>query len=306
MSVRPILVPVLCLVLLPGAASAQPATVGGDVRDETGAALTGVSVELRSATGESALTTTDAAGSYHFARVAHGKYQLAFTLLNFATVRREVVITASPVQVDTVLHLALNADITVTGKRTFANLADVENPAENLVGIAQAASQGAITARQLEQRPLMRDGEVLETVPGVIVTQHSGEGKANQYFLRGFNLDHGTDFATVVAGIPVNLPTHAHGQGYSDLNFLIPELVTGAQFSNGPYYADQGDFATAGSSNVNYANVLDRSIARLEAGGEGYERALFAVSPRVGPGHLVAAIELGHNDGPWTRPDGYQ
>src|SRR5437867_1639810 len=221
MSVRPILVPVLCLVLLPGAASAQPATVGGDVRDETGAALTGVSVELRSATGESALTTTDAAGSYHFARIAPGQYQLAFTLLNFATVRREVVIAASPVQGDTVL--------------------------------------------QLEQRPLMRDGEVLETVPGMIVTQHSGEGKANQYFLRGFNLDHGTDFATVVAGMPVNMPTHAHGQGYTDLNFLIPELVTGVQFSKGPYYADQGDFATAGSSNVNYANLLDRPIVRLGA-----------------------------------------
>ena len=136
--------------------------------------------------------------------------------------------------------------MTVTGKRTFTNLADVENPAENLVGIAQSASQGAITAQQLDVRPLMRAGEVLETVPGVIVTQHSGEGKANQYFLRGFNLDHGTDFATTVAGMPVNMPTHAHGQGYSDLNFLIPELVTGVQFSKGPYYAEQGDFATAG------------------------------------------------------------
>ena len=171
----------------------------------------------------------------------------------------------------------------MTGKRTFANLADVENPAENLVGIAQAASQGAITAKQLDERPLMRDGEVLETVPGLIVTQHSGEGKANQYFLRGFNLDHGTDFATTVAGMPVNMPTHAHGQGYTDLNFLIPELVTGVQFSKGPYYADQGDFATAGSSNINYANALERSIARVEVGGEGFARGLFAASPARRP-----------------------
>ena len=96
---------------------------------------------------------------------------------------------------DEVMHLSLNADVVVVGKRTFANLADVENPAENLVGIAQSASQGAITARQLDVRPFMRQGEVLETVPGVIITQHSGEGKANQYFLRGFNLDHGSDFA---------------------------------------------------------------------------------------------------------------
>ena len=119
------------------------------------------------------------------------------------------------------LHLSLNAEVTVVGKRTFANLADVENPAENLVGVAQSASQGAITARQLEVRPLMRQGEVLETIPGVILTQHNGERKANQYLLRGFNLDHGSDFAIIVAGTPVNMPTHAHSQGYSDLNFLV-------------------------------------------------------------------------------------
>jgi len=113
------------------------------------------------------------------------------------------VAASGTVRLDAVLHLSLSADVTVTGKRTFANLADVENPAENLVGIAQAASQGAITSRQLDERPLMRDGEVLETVPGLIVTQHSGEGKANQYFLRGFNLDHGTDFASTVGGMPI-------------------------------------------------------------------------------------------------------
>ena len=105
----------------------------------------------------------------------------------------------------------------------------------------------------------MRAGEVLETVPGVVISQHSGEGKANQYYLRGFNLDHGTDFATTVAGMPVNMPTHAPRQGYSDLNFLIPELVSGVQFSKGPYFADQGDFATAGAANINYVNALDAS-----------------------------------------------
>ena len=112
----------------------------------------------------------------------------------------------------------------------------------------------------------MRQGEVLETVPGVIITQHSGEGKANQYFLRGLNLDHGSDFAMTVAGAPVNMVTHAHSQGYADLNFLIPELVAGVQYSKGPYYADLGDFATAGASNINYATQLDRPIAQLQAG----------------------------------------
>ena len=177
-----------------------------------------------------------------------------------------------PVVDDEVMRLSLSADVVVIGRRTFTNLADVKNPAEDLVGIAASASQGAITSRQLEVRPFMRQGEVLETVPGVIITQHSGEGKANQYFLRGLNLDHGSDFAMTVAGAPVNMVTHAHSQGYADLNFLIPELVAGVQYSKGPYYADLGDFATAGASNINYATQLDRPIAELQAGSYGFGR----------------------------------
>jgi outer membrane receptor protein involved in Fe transport len=303
---RVIVIAALTLAIVANA-SAQTSSVVGVVRDETGALLPAVSVELKGGGRSIASMVTDARGTYRFDRVVPGHYQVSFALLNFATVRRDVeVAAAGPSRADAVLHLALNADVTVTGTRRFANLADVENPTENLVGIAQAASQGAITARQLDERPLMRDGEVLEAVPGVIVTQHSGEGKANQYFLRGFNLDHGTDFATVVAGMPVNIPTHAHGQGYSDLNFLIPELVSGVQFSKGPYYADQGDFATAGSSNINYANMLAKPVAHVEAGGGGYARALFAASPPLGAGHLIAALEVAHNDGPWGHPDEYR
>ena len=111
----------------------------------------------------------------------------------------------------------------------------------------------------------MRQGEVLETVPGVIVTQHSGEGKANQYFLRGFNLDHGSDFAVSVAGAPVNMPTHAHSQGYADVNFLIPEIVAGVQFSKGPYFADQGDFATAGVGDDHLCDVAGASVPHARA-----------------------------------------
>lgn len=296
----------IVVFVLATAAAARAADVTGLVRDETGGALPGVTVELRGPSTPQPVVT-DAQGAYRVRSIAPGTYQVVFTLINFATVRRAVDVGASaPTTVDVVMHLALNADVTVTGKRTFANLADVENPAENLVGIAQAASQGAITAQQLETRPLMREGEVLETVPGVIVAQHSGEGKANQYFLRGFNLDHGTDFATTVAGMPINLPTHAHGQGYTDINFLIPELVTGVQFSKGPYYADQGDFATAGSTNINYANVLDKPIANIEGGAEGYGRALFAASPKLGAGHVVAAFEFEHNNGPWVHADNYR
>jgi len=292
---------VMCLC----ASMARAADLSGTVHDASGGVLPGVTVEIRADQTAARTVVTDAQGAYRFDDVTAGRYQILFTLINFATVRRDVDVQAST-RVDAIMQLALNADVTVTGKRTFANLADVDNPAEDLVGIAQSASQGAITARQIEERPLMRDAEVLEAVPGVIVTQHSGEGKANQYFLRGFNLDHGTDFATTVAGLPVNLPSHAHGQGYTDLNFMIPELVTGVQFSKGPYYADQGDFATAGSSNINYANALDRPIAHVEVGEQGYARAVFAASPQLGRGHLVAAIEAAHNDGPWEHPDDYQ
>ena len=137
----------------------------------------------------------------------------------------------------------------------------------------------------------MRPGEVLEAVPGVVISQHSGEGKANQYYLRGFNLDHGTDFATTVAGMPVNMPTHGHGHGYSDLNFLIPELASGVQFSKGPYFADHGDFATAGTANINYTNTLIRPIVR--AGRRPGASAARSRRRRRGRrGHLLGAFEV--------------
>src|SRR4029453_4997480 len=148
--------------------------------------------------------------------------------------------------------------------------------------------------------------EVLEAVPGMIITQHSGEGKANQYFLHGFNLDHGSDFAMTVAGTPVNMPTHAHSQGYSDINFLIPELVAGVQFSKGPYFADQGDFATAGAGNINYTNSLARPIVRVGGGGQGFGRVLAPPSTPAGKGTLLGALEVQRNDGPWHEPDDFR
>jgi outer membrane receptor protein involved in Fe transport len=281
--------------------------VTGHVTDETGGSLPGVTVELRGQTAP-LVTVTDGEGRYVFENVAPGTYQLSIRLINFADVNHSnlKVEAGKAVTTDEVLHLSLNAEVVVIGKRTFVNLADAEHPAENLVGIAASASQGAITAKQLDVRPFMRQGEVLETVPGVIITQHSGEGKANQYFLRGFNLDHGSDFAMTVAGTPVNMPTHAHSQGYSDINFLIPELVAGVQYSKGPYFADQGDFATAGAGNINYATTLDRPLVRLEGGTYDFGRVLMAASPRLGRGNVLAAFETSTNSGPWSVPDSYR
>src|SRR5262245_5947643 len=289
------------------AQSTAGARVKGRITDETGAALPGVTVELLGSR-EPVEVVTDTTGDYSFDGVAPGTYQLSMRLINFATVNHKdlTVQVGQVVTNDEVMHLSLSAEVVVVGKRTFTNLADVENPAEDLVGIALSASQGAITARQLDLRPFMRQGEVLETVPGVIITQHSGEGKANQYFLRGFNLDHGSDFAMTVAGTPVNMPTHAHSQGYSDINFLIPELVAGVQYSKGPYFADQGDFATAGAGNINYATTLDRPLVRLETGTYGFGRVLLAASPKIGKGNLLAAFETSTNSGPWTVPDSYK
>ncbi len=179
----------------------------------------------------------------------------------------------------------------------------VHGRADDLLGTARSASQGAIGEADLEDLPLLRRGELLEAVPGLVVTQHSGDGKANQYFLRGFNLDHGTDFAFSVDGVPVNLPSHAHGQGYSDLNFLIPELVDTISFEKGPFYPEIGDFSGAGAADIHLVDRLPEGILNVQGGMFGYARALAAASPKVGPGTLLYAVEYDHYDGPWVLPE---
>ena len=177
--------------------------------------------------------------------------------------------------------------------------------ADDLTGLADSATQGTVGLDHLRARPLLRPGELLETVPGVIITQHSGAGKANQYFLRGFNLDHGTDFATSLNGMPINLPTHGHGQGYTDLNWIIPELVTRIDYRKGPYGAADGDFASAGAADMTYASTLPSSLWQLEGGSFGYARGVFASSPKLGNGTLLYGVELMHEDGPWQQRDNF-
>jgi hypothetical protein len=288
------------------AAAGQVAGVTGRVYDQTGAALPGVSVELvHRVTGTTQTTVSGIDGRYQFANAAPGDAELTFRLLNYSVARRSIVVNDDGVVVNVTLSLALQADVIVTAPATFRNVADVDNPAENLVGIASSASEGAVTAAQLSARPMMRPGEVLETVPGMIVSQHSGEGKANQYYLRGFNLDHGTDFSTTVGGVPVNTPTGAHAHGYADASFIIPELVSGVQFKKGPYFAEEGDFSAAGAANINYVNTLPATVS-LSAGDRGWGRVFAAASPAFGGGHVLAALELNTNDGPWLRPDDYR
>ncbi len=180
---------------------------------------------------------------------------------------------------------------------------EIQGHYDNGVGTSDAASQGTVNAKLIENRSTLRPGEVLEFVPGLVVTQHSGEGKANQYFLRGFNLDHGTDFATFVAGMPINARSHAHGQGYMDLNFLIPELVERIDYKKGTYYADEGDFASAGAAHIHLYNALAKSVASLTVGEHQFTRGLFANSTAVGAGTLLYGLELTHDNNSFELPE---
>jgi outer membrane receptor protein involved in Fe transport len=171
-----------------------------------------------------------------------------------------------------------------------------------LGGSPRAASEGTVLAEQLENRPLLRVGELLEVVPGLIVTQHTGDGKANQYFLRGFNLDHGTDFLTRVDGVPVNLPTHGHGQGYLDMNFVIPELIDRIVYRKGTYYPEYGNFSAAGAADLTHKTAAKPFLA-YTGGENGYSRAVAGGSMAALGGSLLAGVEADRTDGPWLLPE---
>jgi hypothetical protein len=196
-------------------------------------------------------------------------------------------------------------DTTPTSRPTRIEKVTVEGREGSLIGTAASAGEGVVSGLELGRRPLLRPGEVLETVPGLIATQHSGAGKANQFFLRGFNLDHGTDLRTTFLGLPMNLPSHGHGQGYTDLQLVIPELIESVSFRKGPYQARDGDFGSAGSADIEYRRRLDEGLVRFEAGSFRHARSLVAGSVAAGQGDLLLGVELMHRDGPWVNPDDY-
>ncbi len=176
----------------------------------------------------------------------------------------------------------------------------VSSSRDTLQGQASSASEGILTGAQIRSRPLSRVGDLLEAVPGLSAAQHSGDGKANQLFLRGFNLDHGTDFATYVDGVRINFATHAHGQGYTDAYFLIPELMQTLRFRKGPYDAEDGDFSAVGSIRFSTANRVAQPLAVLEGGSFGYRRVLALGSTKLGSLAWLFAAELVRDDGPWV------
>lgn len=176
---------------------------------------------------------------------------------------------------------------------------------ERRIGEAGAASEGGVAGADIEVRPLLRPGELLEATPGLIATQHSGGGKANQFFLRGFNLDHGTDFSVYQDDVPLNFRTHGHGQGYLDVNGLIPETVRRVDYRKGPYRADAGDFSFVGSSTITTQDRMDPFVA-VEAGQYGYRRLVAGGSAQVGKGDLLMVGQAKYNDGPWQLPENFQ
>lgn len=178
------------------------------------------------------------------------------------------------------------------------------NPGANVAQLpVGAASEKNISGTDVNARPLSRPVEALEVAPGLIITQHSGDGKANQYFLRGVNLDHGTDLAITIDGMPVNMRTHGHGQGYADMNFLIPELISVVNVRKGPYFADEGDFSSVGAIHVSVIDSVARTMASITTGSFGYNRAFGVTSGKTGDGNLLVAAEANIYNGPWDDPD---
>ena len=168
----------------------------------------------------------------------------------------------------------------------------------DLVGSADSASDGIVGYDDILDRPLTRVGELVEFIPGMIAVMHSGGGKANQYFLRGINLDHGTDFSINFDGMPVNLRSHAHGNGYLDMNFIIPELVETITYSKGTHHAEQGDFSSAGSSDFKTYDQLEHGTVKFTWGSEKHQRLFMANSWDTGPGTFLMGGTIKKYDGP--------
>src|SRR5277367_2238114 len=271
--------------------------LSGTVVDTSGAVLAGATVQVRNANGTLQMTTqTGANGSFIISELPAGNYRLVVS--NPGLESKEIPVTIGTTEPPAPLHISLAVG-------SVSTTINVQGREDSLIGIADSASQGTVGATEIQDRPILRAGEILETIPGVIITQHAGGGKANQYFLRGFNLDHGTDFAIFLDGMPLNLPSHAHGEGYADMNTVIPEFVERIDFEKGPYYADVGNYGSAGAAHVEYFKSLPENFFKVEGGMYGYGRAVFGVSHKLGLGSLLYGGEVYHDDGPLKHPDNY-
>jgi hypothetical protein len=274
-------------------ANAQGITqLSGTVVDTSGAVLAGATVQVRSANGAVQMTTqTDANGCFAISGLSAGNYRLVLSSPGLQT--KEIPVTMGTTDALAPLRISLAVS-------SVSTTIKVQGREDSLIGVADSATQGTVGGTEIQDRPILRSGEILETIPGVIITQHAGGGKANQYFLRGFNLDHGTDIAIFIDDMPLNLPSHAHGEGYADMNIVIPEFVERVNFEKGPYYADIGNYGSAGAAAVVYFKTLPQNFFQVEGGMYGYGRFVFGVSRKLGKGKLLYGGEVYHDNGPWT------
>jgi hypothetical protein len=271
--------------------------LSGTVVDTSGAVIAGASVHVMSANGTVHRTAHSGTnGSFVFSGLAAGNYQIIVMNPGFAS--KEIQVSVGTAGAPAPLRIAL-----VVG--AVSTTVNVQGREDDLIGVAESGTQGTVGATEIQDRPILRSGEVLETVPGLIITQHAGGGKANQYFLRGFNLDHGTDIAIFLDDMPLNLPSHAHGEGYSDMNTVIPEFVKRVDFEKGPYYANVGNFSSAANAHVEFAQALPENFFKVEGGTHTYGRAVFGASQKLGAGNLLYGGEEYYYDGPWVHPDGF-
>jgi outer membrane receptor protein involved in Fe transport len=269
----------------------------GTVVDASGAVIARATVQVRNANGTTLRTTqSDSNGAFILTGLPAGDYRLVVSSAGFEV--KEIPLTIRTGELPAPLRIALAVGAVST-------TISVEGRAGDLIGIASSAGQVIVGAKELENRPVLRSGEILETLPGLIITQHAGGGKANQYFMRGFNLDHGTDFAIFLDGMPLNLPSHAHGEGYSDMNTVIPEFVERIDAEKGPYYADVGDYGSAGNAQVVFYKTLPQNFVQVDGGMYQFARLVFGVSRRLGAGNLLYGGEAYHDGGPWVHPDNY-
>ncbi len=285
---------VLDLLGSPGAAAGKStqSQISGTVADTSGAVIARATVQVCNASGTVLRATQSGAnGAFILSGLSPGDYLVVVSNPGFET--NEVPVTIGTSGAPAPLHISL----AVSAVSTTIN---VEGREDELLGIASSATEGTVGATEIQDRPILRSGEVLETVPGLIITQHAGGGKANQYFLRGFNLDHGTDIANFIDDMPLNLPSHAHGEGYSDMNIVIPEFVQRVNFAKGPYYANVGNFGAAGSTHMEFFKTLPMNFIKVEGGDAGYGRLVFGISRKLGMGNLLYGGEVYHDNGPWS------
>jgi hypothetical protein len=276
---------------------AYSSQLSGIVVDTSGAVIARATIQVRSANGIVQRTTqSETNGSFILSGLAAGNYRLVVSNPGFET--KEILVTIGTTGAPAPLRISL-----VVG--SVSTTINVQGREDELVGIAESGTQGTVGATEIQDRPILRSGEVLETVPGLIITQHAGGGKANQYFLRGFNLDHGTDIAIFLDDMPLNLPSHAHGEGYSDMNTVIPEFVQRVNFEKGPYYANVGNFSSAANAHVEFFKTLPENFFKVEGGTHTYGRAVFGASQKLGSGNLLYGGEEYYYDGPWVHPDGF-